>query len=147
MEVNSLTLEEKVGQLFIASFSDETVNGNIVNLITTYKLGGVYYKHLSNQSPKQMNQLSTNLQLYANRKLPIFIGCQQAGGNNNTFSTGTTIAPDQQSLTRVNNRLYTKQMSKMIGNELYAMGMNVNFAPILTSEDSLNLKYVLNESK
>lgn len=126
-----MSIEEKVGQLFIVGFDGNAIDGKMINLIATYKVGGVAYFSPSFKHPKQVHKLSTYLQYYANKEFPLFLTVQQAGGKRNTITNGVTISPSQHTLGKVNNRLYTKQMAEIIGLELKAMGINLNIAPNL----------------
>lgn len=131
MDIKSMSIEEKVGQLFIVSFDGNEINGEMINLIATYKIGGVCYYNQQFKHPKQVHKLSTYLQYYANIKYPLFLAVHQEGGNKNTITNGVTNSPSQHKLGKINNRLYTKQMAEIIGLELRAMGINLNIAPNL----------------
>lgn len=125
------TPEEKIGQLFMIGVEGTDIDGAIINLLTTYRVGGICYRNSNVKNPKQVHHFSQRLQSYADKQHPLFIAMQQGGGALNTLTQGLTPYPDQKELGSVNNRLYTKRMAQYIGSELYEMGINLNLAPNL----------------
>src|SRR5699024_6277657 len=71
--------------------------------------------------------LTSNLQLYSDKSMPLFIAAQQETG-----SKGMTSIPSQQTLGTINNRLYTKQAADIVGKEMVATGINMNLGPDLS---------------
>lgn len=131
MNVHKMSIAEKVGQLFMVSFEGSKPAGEVINLISTYKVGGLCYVTDNYRNPRQLHSLSTDLQHYANKDLPLFLSVYQGGGEFNSITKGVIQSPDQSTLGIVNNRLYTKQMSEMIAEELHALGINMNISPSL----------------
>src|SRR5690625_1294079 len=129
MNLESFTLEEKVGQLFMVGFNGLEPNGEIINLITKYHVGGICYFSRNLKTPKQVHKLSTELQSYANIKTPLFLSIDQEGGMINRITEGITVSPNNMALGAINNRLYTKQIAEIVARELGAMGINMNFDP------------------
>src|SRR5690625_1386862 len=127
MNLESFTLEEKVGQLFMVGFNGLEPNGDIINLITKYHVGGICYFSRNLKTPKQVHKLSTELQSYANIKTPLFLSIDQEGGMINRITEGITVSPNNMALGAINNRLYTKQIAEIVARELGAMGINMNF--------------------
>lgn len=134
MNVTQMSIEEKVGQLFIVGFPDTRISGELIHLLTTYKVGGLFYQSRNYINSKQIHQLSTNAQFYAKNGLPLFIAIEQEGGENNTLAQGVSQGPTQAALGKVNNRLYTKQMAQIVGEELKELGINMNLTPSLHKE-------------
>lgn len=131
MEIDSLTLEEKVGQLFIVGFQGNKVTGKLMHLITYFNVGGIHYTKENVQHLKQLHKLSTYAQYFAQTKLPLFLAVTQRGGEHHTIDEGLTISPSQATIAKANNRLYTKQIAEVVAKELRSLGINMNFAPVL----------------
>src|SRR5690625_3832067 len=136
MDIGSLTIEEKVGQLFIVGFNGTKMSGELMHLLTYFNVGGLVYTKNNIRHLKQIHQLSTNVQFYAKTGLPLFIGMNQAGGDENTITERLTTSPSQATIARANNRLYTKQMAEFVAKELRGIGVNMNFAPILNTDEN-----------
>lgn len=132
MNVHKMSITEKVGQLFMVGFEGARPTGEVINLISTYKVGGLCYVTENYRNPRQIHRLSKKLQAYAHKELPLFLSVYQEGGEYNCFSKGVIQGPDQSTLGIVNNRLYTKQMAEMVAEELSALGINMNISPSLT---------------
>lgn len=131
MSTKKRTPEEKIGQLFIIGVEGTDVDGTVLNLLTTYRVGGICYRNNNVKSPKQIHHFSQRLQSFADNQHPLFIAMQQGGGSASTMTNGLTPYPDQSEIGSVNNRLYTKRMAEYVGGELHEMGINLNLAPTL----------------
>src|SRR5690625_615940 len=129
MHIESLTLEEKIGQLFIVGFHGQKPNGDIINLITKYHIGGVCYFSRNLKNPKQVHRLSMDLQSFTNIHTPLFLAIDQEGGMVSRITEGVTTSPSKMALGALDNRLYTKQIAQIVARELKAMGINMNFDP------------------
>src|SRR5690625_3388790 len=128
MDLKSMSIEEKVGQLFMVGFDGYEANGDIINLITKYNVSGICYFSRNLKDPKQVHTLSTKLQSYAKKDFPLFLTIDQEGGMVNRLTEGITISPSNMALGALNNRVYTKRIAEIVAQELRAMGVNMNFA-------------------
>ena len=117
--VKSMTLEEKVGQMFIVDA------GRYKHKQPT---GGVILFQNDIHSIEQIINLTSNIQ--KNSKIPLFIGIDQEGGNVNRLTIGTTTAGNM-ALGATASDDFAFDTGKLIGGELSLLGINVNFAPVL----------------
>ncbi|NGX43536.1 MAG: Beta-hexosaminidase [Chlamydiae bacterium] len=83
-EIDQMTLEEKVGQLFMAYFDGESANEHAERLIRETKIGGIIYYNWSNglEDPSKVQKMSNDLQALATQYvgIPLFISADQEGG-------------------------------------------------------------------
>lgn len=133
-----MSLEQKVGQLFMVGFDGLQANNEILNLISKYNVSGICYFSRNLKNPKQVHSLSTNLQNNANPAFPLLLSIDQEGGMVNRITKGVTISPSNMALGALNNRVYTKQIAEIVAKELRAMGINMNFAPTLDVNNNAN---------
>lgn len=131
-----LTLEEKVGQLLIVHFRGEQANEDAKTLIQDTKVGGIIYYEWANslRSPEQVQQLSCGLQKLAQENripVPLFIATDQEGGIVARLTRGFTIFPGNRALTETNNPDLAESAARAMGEELRAVGINLNFAPVV----------------
>lgn len=133
-----MSLEDKVGQLFMVGFHGHEPNTDILNLIDKYNVSGVCYFSRNLKNPKQVHQLSTALQNKAKKGFPLLLTVDQEGGMVNRLTEGITISPSNMALGALNNRVYTKQIAEIVAKELRAMGVNMNFAPALDVNNNPN---------
>lgn len=134
--VEKMTLEEKAGQLLMVHFHGETANGEAETLICDTKVGGIVYYNWSNglNSPAQVKNLSSGLQeLAENNRLsiPLFIGVDQEGGRVARLKNGFTVFPANQTLGETGNPDLAQAAAFTMGRELRAVGININFAPVV----------------
>lgn len=117
--VQNMTLEQKVGQMFIVDAS--RYNSNIPT-------GGVILFQNNLESIDQIIRLTDRIQ--ESSEIPLFIGIDQEGGAINRLPMGTTM-PGNMAIGATGSNKYAYQTGKLIGNELSTLGINLNFAPVL----------------
>ncbi|MTI69259.1 MAG: beta-N-acetylhexosaminidase [Firmicutes bacterium] len=130
--LDNMTLEEKIGQMLMPRLSKKSdikeVNEDIKNKIDKYNLGGVIlFSHNivnKNQTIKLVNDLKKA------KDIPMFISIDQEGGIVNRIKFGTKF-PGNMALGATKSSEYSYKVGKGIGEELNALGINVNFAPVL----------------
>ncbi len=126
-----MTLEEKVGQLLIVHFNGKAFNEEALELIHKAHVGGFIYYNWANglESPAQVEALSRSLQAHA--KYPLFIAIDQEGGNVTRLSQGFTTFPGNKQIGETNNPALAEEAARTMAKEMLAVGINVNFAPVV----------------
>lgn len=144
--LHNMTLEEKVGQLLIVGFPQDAKKETIQDYIDTFKVSGFIlfkrnYKDFDSQyalvkSLKESNSLKN--------PLPLFISVDEEGGTVTRLPKGGTHFPDAKLVGKAGDPELTYKTGEVIGQELRAAGINLNFAPILdivsSSENKLLIK-------
>ncbi|MHC1711551.1 MAG: glycoside hydrolase family 3 protein [Solidesulfovibrio sp.] len=131
----SMTLEEKVGQLFMVWFEGPDVSPDLAALIKDRHLGGViFYANTGNiQSPSQVAALTTALQATAadaSHGVGLLIGVDQEGGPVARLRRGFTLFPSQMAQAATGRADLARLAAAATGRELRAVGINTNFAPV-----------------
>ena len=133
--LEEMSVEEKVGQLFITYFDGEEFNSDAKALIETGKIGGIIYYNSSNalKSPQKIQVLSDNLQSCAMQALstPLFIAVDQEGGLVARLKKGFTPFPGNGALGLIGDQKLTEQTSLAMHKEMHAVGVNMNFGPVV----------------
>lgn len=148
--VARMSLEEKVGQLFATwaygRHAHDTTWASVnqanygvdtpAELVEKYHLGGVLYFTWSNniESPAQLAQLSNGLQETALAQpsgVPLFLTIDQETGSVNRMNAPATEFPGNMSLGATRSEALAEQVWTVVGRELDAVGVNMNFAPVL----------------
>lgn len=128
MNLKTLTLEQKVGQLFLLGHSDLNISGELINLITKYHIGGIAYSGNQRQNAKKLAHFSNTIQKYSGKQTPLFISISE-------YSTHSidemTNLPNKLSLGALDNRLYSKRIAGVVGKQLHNLGINMIFSPNL----------------
>lgn len=141
---DQLTLEEKVGQLLMVHFNGETANDNARAMINDLHVGGIIYYNWANglTSPSQVLTLSRELQKLAKHtrtQIPLLIATDQEGGRVVRIA-GLTIFPGNEALGKTGNTQLAEQSAFTIGQELKAVGVNMNLAPVVdVNNNPLNI--------
>lgn len=134
-DIDQLTLEEKVGQLFIVYFDGEDANENAEKIIRKTKVGGIIYYNWSNSlsDPLKIQQLSRDLQSLASQHIgiPLFISVDQEGGVVARLQNGFTEFPGNGALGKTSQPKLANKASYYMGLEMRAVGINFNLAPVV----------------
>jgi beta-N-acetylhexosaminidase len=149
--LHQMTLEEKVGQLFITYAYGETADttnpadvaanrqawgvDNAKQLIDKYHLGGIIYYAWSNNvnNPRQIAGLSNGIQrAEAGQRLPIpaLIATDQEGGIVARVGPPATQFPGNMALGAGRSTDDANQAASITGQELKALGINQDYAPV-----------------
>ncbi len=123
-----LSLEQKVGQLFmiqVPSGASEARLGEIENWVAEGKIGGLIF---SKAEPQRVRELIVRFQKAAN--IPLLIAIDAEWGLAMRL-TGTTSYPWNMALGAVRDTSLIYEMGAQIGRQCRAMGIHLNFAPVV----------------
>lgn len=138
--IANMTLEEKVVQTLMPDFRNWEVDGeevgvtelndDIRQIFADYQFGGVILFAENVVETEQTARLVYQMQAsqVESDHLPLLIGIDQEGGIVNRLGSGTQL-PGNMALGATNDPEYSKLAGDIIGSELEALGINVNFAP------------------
>ncbi|CCQ09257.1 Beta-hexosaminidase [Pseudoalteromonas luteoviolacea B = ATCC 29581] len=122
-----------------------TLPNDIKKLIEKHHIGGVILFSENTQTIEQTYQLSQSLRgiQSANRTLPpLFIAIDQEGGRvarlNRAQATSFTGNMSIGATYPLHQTKYATEVAKIIGQELHALGINVNFAPTVDVNSNPN---------
>lgn len=121
--IDSMTDEEKVGQLFFqltAGIDEEYLK----NLMEKYHLGGCRYNNMPSAAVQMQNK---TLQKYA--KIPLFIACNTEMGGEGCCSDGTYIGSGIK-IGATDKSEYAHNLGRMSNEQAAAIGCNMAFAPV-----------------
>ncbi len=133
--VAKMTLEEKIGQMIMASFrkwkdKDATeINSEIARVVRDRHLGGVILFRENIVDPAQTVKLTDQLQRAAG-DIPLFIATDQEGGRVVRLQTGT-VMPGNMALGAARSPELACEVARAMGEELDSLGINVDLAPVL----------------
>ena len=130
--IKYLTLKEKIGQLFIIPINGCELTDKTRVMIRDYKIGNFI---LFSQNFKDLQQLSKlthdiHKEVISTIGIMPFISIDQEGGNKLIIKDELTYYPGMMTLSATNLK-NTKEIGHMIGQQLIALGININFAPVL----------------
>lgn len=132
--IGRMTVEEKVGQLFICGFGGREVGPVPKAHITRRFIGGLILYDRNIQTPEQVAALTTELQIVAEtnpRTIPLFIAIDQEGGKVARLHKGASTLPGNMALGATRSQKLAEQAGEITGIELGVLGINLNLAPVL----------------
>ena len=122
--IANMTLEEKIGQLFInmgASRDEEYLK----SVLDNYHIGGVRYNPGTAEEVYEQNRI-----LQENSKIPLLIAANTEAGGNGACTNGTYVG-NEVKIAATNDKRYAYEMGRISGVEAAAIGCNWSFAPIV----------------
>ena len=144
LDINTLTVEEKVGQMLMVHFTGEEANEDAKRLLQQAHVGGFIYYNWANglQNPAQVQNLSVGLQKLAKTispNIPLLISIDQEGGVVTRLTSGFTVFPSNFAIAQTKHPKYAALSAFTTGQELKAVGINMNLAPVVdVSSNPLN---------
>ncbi|MFF9759260.1 glycoside hydrolase family 3 protein [Streptomyces caelestis] len=149
--VSRMTLEEKVGQLFVmrvyghsATDPDQAdVDANLeeigvrtaAELLARYRVGGIIYFSWAHNTrdPHQIADLSNGIQqasLGLERGLPVLVSTDQEHGIVARVGEPATLFPGAMAVGAGRSRSDARALGRIAGSELRALGIRQNYSPV-----------------
>lgn len=137
--VNNMTIEEKVGQLFIVDFYSfinkpevTYLSEDLHNKINQYNIGGVIFFSDNIENEIQIKRFTKRLQEVTD--IPLFISIDEEGGRKSRLSNNDNInmtkIPPNSIIGHTEEPKYAYEVGSILGKELNALGFNMDFAPV-----------------
>ncbi|MFQ5802195.1 MAG: beta-N-acetylhexosaminidase [Candidatus Methylomirabilales bacterium] len=127
-----MTLEQKIGQLCVFGFDGPVPPTSLYGFLQEWGLGGVILLGSNLKSPAQILELTRALrELAASPSPSLFIGVDQEGGRVSRLKPPFTQFPPAARLGTHGSEELARRVGGVIGEELRAVGINVDFAPVL----------------
>ena len=139
--IAEMTIEEKVGQLIMVGFEGTQANETIETYIRERAVGGVVLFSRNIETPQQTAELTNQLQRLAGattHQIPLFIGIDQEGGWVIRLKEGATVLPGNMALGATDSTALAERAGEITAVELAAVGVNLNFAPVMDVNNNLD---------
>ncbi|MDW0111105.1 beta-N-acetylhexosaminidase [Sporosarcina aquimarina] len=137
--LSKMTLDEKLGQLFIAGIDGTDINEASKQLIEQHKIGGVIFYANNVDTPDQTVQFVNSLKA-ANQgnPLPLFTSIDQEGGRVARLPKQVAKIPTGAAIGKTNDPDYAFNIGTALGKQLQQFGFNMDFAPVLDVNSNPN---------
>lgn len=132
-EVDSMSLREMVGQMFVVSVSGTEPDYYIEKMIRERNVGGVLLFGYNMQSEAQTRALVDSLQEIAvdsEPAIPLFVAVDQEGGDISS-APWATPQPAAAEVGARGDAAEARAITEQIGSELRRAGVNTDFAPVV----------------
>lgn len=128
--LKNMTLEEKIGQMVIASFNGTTLGSDAKTLIRDYHIGGFALFKYNIQSESQLKALISDLNEFnKSSNIDLFLAVDEEGGRVSRIPSTIKKGPTALSLGQTNDPVLVMREAIRNGNNLSELGFNLNFAP------------------
>ncbi len=131
--LNSMTLEEKIGQVFICGFYGTTPSKEIKTLIQKYHLGSVILFRRNIENSEQLKALTSSLQSVS--RLPLLMAIDQEGGMVTRLSEPFTTFPGNMATAATGEPHNAYLTGLIMAKEMRSVGINWNLAPVVDVND------------
>lgn len=132
LKLNSMNLDEKIGQLLIVGFDGYELNEDIEKLIKENCVGGIILFGNNIENSRQLMNLTNALKTNnLNNKIPLFISVDEEGGRVSRMPGEFKKLPSNKIIGEINNSNLSYNIGKIISKQLTSLGFNMNFAPVL----------------
>jgi len=125
-----MNLQTKVGQLLMIGFDGTELSQELIAWLKEYQPGGVILFSRNLIDPAQIAELTNSLQAQASQA-PLLIAIDQEGGRVSRLPKGFTIFPPAATVAACHSSDLAYQAAAVTAQELRAVGINMNMAPVL----------------
>lgn len=133
MNIEQMTLRQKVGQLIVTGFPNETMSEEFKELVTEYKVANTIFFSYNTKSEEQIKELCTQVQelVYQETGTYAFITIDQEGGVVTRLPKDSINIPGAMALAQLEDKEAVYHAAYMTGITLRELGINFNLAPVL----------------
>lgn len=127
-------LQNQIGQQLIIGISGTTLLPDEADFIVKNNIGGIILFKRNVESPQQVRDLCASIQTLRNRmpdKCPLFISIDMEGGRVARLKAPFTQWPPLAAIGRLDSTSVAFRFAMAMGEELKAVGINLDFAPCL----------------
>lgn len=146
-QVAEMSLEQKVGQIFIFGVRGKEFNKEMHSKLTDLNAGSIIIFKRNMTRLKQIHKLNSDLQKAAikNSGVPLFIMVDQEGGVVSRLKTRPT-PPSALSMGETNDLSLIHEVGKSTGEALKSLGFNLNLAPVVDLSNPYKRNFAGNRS-
>lgn len=131
MNIKDLSLEEKIGQLFMIGLEDKT-DEQIKKLIQENKIGGIIlYKGNYSTYDEMLSYVNNIKKVNSNNNIPVFISIDQEGGRVNRMPLEIEKIKNATKIAETKNVELVRESGRIIGEMLNKTGVSMDYAPVL----------------
>ncbi|MFC0335075.1 beta-N-acetylhexosaminidase [Paenibacillus sepulcri] len=132
LQVKAMTLEEKLGQMIIAGVEGSSATEQTRKMIADEHVGGIIFYKNNLTSPEGVAAYVNRIKEWnrGSNSAPLFISVDEEGGRVSRLP-GVSDLPTGRAVGKVNQPNYAAKIGSFLGEACSAMGINVDFAPVL----------------
>ena len=136
-KIDSMTLEQKIGQLFIVGFEGDIINDEIIDLVKNQEVGGLIYFSRNVLDSNQIITLNNEIK-DIKKDIPLFISVDEEGGVVSRVPDEFLKLPSSGYIGKFDDENLSYNIGSIISKELKSLGFNMDFAPVLDIDSNPN---------
>ncbi|MCD2500583.1 beta-N-acetylhexosaminidase [Clostridium sp. NSJ-145] len=136
-KIDSMTLEQKIGQLFIVGFEGDIINDEIIDLVNNQEVGGLIYFSRNVVDSNQIITLNNEIK-DIKKDIPLFISVDEEGGVVSRVPDEFLKLPSSGYIGKFDDENLSYNIGSIISKELKSLGFNMDFAPVLDIDSNPN---------
>lgn len=131
-QLTNMTMEEKIGQLFIFGFTGREIDEKTIDMIEKNHIGGfILFKENIKSVEQNVDILNTLKETNKINPVPLFLAIDEEGGRVSRLPKPFPKMPPAKAIGDINDKDISLQYGKTLGNRLKTIGFNMNFAPVM----------------
>jgi len=139
--VTGMSLQNKIAQMVMVGFRGQSLatSPELETMVGTHHVGGIVLLATNAHDPQQLSDLTAELQSLATcagAGIPLFIATNHEGGIVVHITEGVTEFPGNMAVAATGQPEYAYVSAALAAQELRAMGINMNLAPVLDVNDN-----------
>ncbi|SFB24040.1 beta-N-acetylhexosaminidase [Lentibacillus halodurans] len=132
INADSMSLDEKIGQMIFSGIDETEMTAETKNIIERYHVGGIILFEKNIESKTQtVNLLNDIKAVNTDNPYPLLLGVDEEGGSVTRMPDGVKSLPTSRSIGELNNSDVSFNVGTLLGEQLQALGFNLDFAPVL----------------
>lgn len=125
--ISHMTLDQELGQLIIAAFTDTDFNANNAAMVEQEGVGGMLLYTANMTSKTQTTNLIATAQAHA--QIPMLVMTDEEGGYVDRLQQFYGFRPSATTIGDTNSPTYAEQQGLQTGKDMSVLGFNADFAP------------------
>lgn len=147
VQINEMTLEEKIGQLMIVGLEGKEIDENEIRNIHQYKVSGfIFFSRNIDNAEQTLSLLNSLKEENKTNSVPLFLSIDEEGGLVSRLSKIYRNLPTAAKLGNSNDNELSFEYGKNLGIKASSLGFNINFAPVLDINSNPNNPVIGNRS-
>lgn len=129
--VQSMNLDQKLGQMVISEFYGATLNNDLLQMVKNLGISGVLIENKNGNAQTRSQLIALNHAMQGQASMPLFISTDFEGGLVNELRQITGERTSESALGATDNSQAAYNVGKGAAADLQALGLNVNYMPIV----------------
>lgn len=129
--IDKMSLDEKIGQMFMIGVEGTSVGEDLKNLITSRKPGGIILFRDNITGLEQLTDFINELKSANFGNIPLFLSVDEEGGRISRLPQPLKELPSAMSVGEAGDEAFSREIGRLLAAKVEAFGFNMDLAPVL----------------